>query len=255
MKKTITDINMHVIPFMDRVETDYFMALDMLQVAYDNGVRDVFCPFHSTFVIDYVGETYRDEFLRFINFLSERHPDRFPGLTLYPCCEVHCNLSFLDRIIKKIQTDSFPTMGFTRYVLIALRPDTTPETALEIINKLIDNNFIPIIAHIEFYPLLCNDSFINKVISLGVKIQVNLFSLEEETRTEIKDCARSLVNNKYAHFIGSYTHSFECKPPCYEKGLKYLSENCDEKYFDEICYLNAKSIIEESKRIFAENHS
>lgn len=252
MKKTITDINMHVIPLTDRAEVDCFMALDMLQIAYDNGVRDIFCPFHSV-MLDFVGESYKDKFLSFIRFICEMHPDRFHGLTLYPCCEVHCNLPWLDKILLHLQTGNFPSMGFTRYVLIALYPDITPEITLQIINELIANNWIPILSHAEFYPLICNDSFIEKLISLGVKIQVNLFSLEEETRTEIKECARYLVNKKYAHFIGSYTHSFKCKPPHYEKGLKYLSENCDEKYFDEICFLNAESIIKEARRIFTEN--
>ncbi len=254
MKKRITDLNMHVIPNTDRAEVDYFMALDLLQVAYDNGVRDIFCPFHSV-MLDFVGESYESEFFRFNKFVHEMHSDKFPDITMYPCCEVHCNTRWLDKILLHLQTGNFPSVCFTRYVLIALYPDITPEDTLHIINKLIANNWIPILAHPEFYPLICNDSFIEELISLGVKIQVNLFSLKEDPRTEVKERARNLVNKQYAHFIGSYTHSFEWKPPCYEKGLKYLSENCDEKYFDEICFLNAKSIIEEGRRIFAENHS
>lgn len=45
----ITDLHMHVVPGFDDGSFDMRMSLVMLELAYEQGVRDVFCTSHNVY--------------------------------------------------------------------------------------------------------------------------------------------------------------------------------------------------------------
>jgi protein-tyrosine phosphatase len=137
----------------------------------------------------------------------------------------------------------FLPLGNTKYVLTELYPDVTPDEAKLVVASLIDDGWIPILAHVERYPDLFDGNCIEKLIKLGAMVQVNLYSLQEESMLEIKNRARYLVENKYAHFIGSDSHQLNHRAPKYENGIKYLYENCEREYFEKLCFKNAEDYL------------
>lgn len=108
---------------------------------------------------------------------------------------------------------------------------------------MIEARWKPILAHVERYPNLFDNKSIQELISLGAKIQINLYSLEEERNTRTKERARYLVKNQLAHFVGSDAHRSNHRPPKYDAGIQFLYKNCDVDYADCISYNNAKKLI------------
>ena len=236
---------MHAVPFIDNGSENFEMSIALLQEAYNNGVRSIFCTYRSSFCEPQLCD-YKNNF----NYLNKISHEMFPDLLLFPGCEIHCIPEDMGFIISDLDTGKLLPLGCSRYVLIELYPVVTPDDALAMMKELITNKWKPVLAHAEKYPLLFKDNTIEELIALGVKIQINLSSLEDEQNLEIKENARFLVNNRYANFIGSDAHRFDYRPPLFEKGLRYLSDNCDKAYFDKLCYINADTIASESDYIF-----
>ena len=111
------------------------------------------------------------------------------------------------------------------------------------VEALVAAGWKPIIAHTERYPALFEDGTLQELINLGAKIQVNLYSLVEENKDDIKKRARYLIDNLLAHFIGSDAHRINYRSPKYESGVRYIDEHCGKEYLEDVCYKNAKSLI------------
>lgn len=137
----------------------------------------------------------------------------------------------------------FITLGNSKYVLTELYQDTTPEEATVIVNALLAAGWKPILAHTERYPALFDGTKLQELIGLGAKIQINLYSLVEETKDDIRERARHLADNCLAHFVGSDAHRINYRSPKYESGVRYIEEHCGNEYLEEVCYKNADSLI------------
>ena len=167
----------------------------------------------------------------------------YPDINLYTGCEVLCAEYDMSEIIKELSNGDVLPLADTKYVLTELYTDTTPCEAETVISALIENGWKPVLAHVERYPALFDDNTIGRLVSMGAKIQVNAYSLEEENNPDIKSRARYLVNSRYAAFIGSDAHRSNHRPPVYESGVKYIFDNCDKEYAEAITYKNGLDLI------------
>lgn len=238
MRENITDLHIHIVPDYDDGAVDLQMSLDMLQMAYDQGVRNVFCTSHGGYKMEDV-EQYKAMFMT-LNMCAK---SMFPEMNLYMGSEVLCGEEYIEEIFYGLDIGLFLPLGCSKCVLTELYLDTTPEEAKNIVAQMLEKGWQPIIAHAERYNALFDDSTIKELIELGALIQVNLYSLNEEHNEQIKKQARYLINNKYASFIGSDAHRTNHRPPNYLSGLQYLIENCEKEYLEALCYKNANEVI------------
>lgn len=235
----ITDIHMHIVPKVDDGSVDLSMSMEMLQMAYEQGVRNIFCTSHNVYEEEEI-KRYQSQLV----MLQVCARTRFPELTLHQGCELLCAGEYIDDILYGLEIGVFLPLGNTKYVLTELYPDATPAEAKKIVSSLVSGGWHPILAHTERYPELFDGTTIGELISLGAKIQVNVYSLEEESKAEVKERARYLVLNQYAHFLGSDAHRSNHRPPRYDSGVRYLYDNCGEDYADALCYENARELTE-----------
>lgn len=243
MKVSITDLHMHIVPKIDDGATSLEMSLEMLKMAYNQGVRNIFCTSHNGYSVEET-EKYKAQFMT----LQMCARMRFPELNLHTGCELLCAGEYMDDILYGLETGVFLPLGNTKYVLTELYPDVTPDETGIVVTNLINDGWVPILAHVERYPDLFDDNCIEKLIKLGAMVQVNLYSLQEESMLEIKNRARYLVENKYAHFIGSDSHQLNYRAPKYENGIKYLYKNCEREYFEKLCFKNAEDYLNVSQK-------
>ena len=238
MDRKIIDLHMHVVPKIDDGATDLSMAMEILQMAYEQGVRHIFCTSHNVYEEEEI-KRYQSQLV----MLQMCARTRFPELTLHQGCELLCAGEYIDDILYGLEIGVFLPLGNTKYVLTELYPDVTPAEAKKIVSAMVSGGWHPILAHTERYPELFDGTTIEELISLGAKIQVNVYSLEEESKDEVKERARYLVLNQYAHFLGSDAHRSNHRPPRYDQGVKYLEENCTETYKNELCFENSNHLL------------
>ena len=233
---------MHVVPKVDDGAANMSMAHDMLQMAYKQGVRDIFCTSHNAYDSDEIKYYHKQ-----LTILRRTAKSKFPDLELHAGCELLCSSNYIDDILHGLESGIYLPLGNSKYVLTELYTDTTPTEAKQIVWALIDSGWKPILAHAERYSNLFDGITIHELINIGAKIQINLYSLDEERKTDIKERARYLVLNQHAHFVGSDAHRFNHRPPNIHSGIDFLYENCDKIFAEQICYKNAEHFLIEKK--------
>ena len=102
-------------------------------------------------------------------------------------------------------------------------PDASQAEVREIIRRLLEENWIPVIAHAERIRACFADlAFSRDMIAQGALIQINAFSLEKESNTPIRLTARRLLANGLVHFIGSDAHRTTHRPPDVAAGAAHI---------------------------------
>ena len=233
----ITDLHMHIVPGVDDGSLNMSMSLDMLEIAYEQGVRDIFCTSHNVYSEEEITR-YKSQFMM-LQMMAKSH---FPELKLHMGCELLCAGEYIDDILYGLEIGVFLPLGNSKYVLTELYQDTTPEEATVVVNALLAAGWKPILAHTERYPALFDGEALKELINLGAMIQVNLYSLEEENDEDVKERARYLVDNHLVYFVGSDAHRINYRSPKYESGVRYIEEHCGKEYLEAVCYRNADGI-------------
>lgn len=238
MDRRITDIHMHIAPGIDDGAEDLSMALEMLQMAYEQGAREIFCTSHSDYMADDINR-YQSQLAALRMCAITKYPD----LTLHTGCELLSAEEYIDDILKGLENGVYLPLGSSKYVLTELYTDATPNEAKVIVTSLLTAGWKPVLAHVERYPKLFEGRTIHDLAAMGAKIQINLYSLAEEKKTDIKERAQYLVLNRYAGFVGSDAHQTQHRPPKYQAGIQFIYENCDAEYANAICYKNAEDLL------------
>ena len=234
----ITDLHMHVVPGVDDGSFDMRMSLDMLELAYEQGVRDIFCTSHNVYSEEEITK-YKSQFM----MLQMMARARFADLNLHMGCELLCAGEYIDDILYGLEIGVFLPLGNSKSVLTELYPDVTPKEAKAVVKAMVAAGWKPILAHAERYPALFDGTTLRELADIGAKIQINLYSLVEETNDDIRERARHLADNCWAHFVGSDAHRINYRSPKYESGVRYIEEHCGNAYLEEVCYKNADSFI------------
>lgn len=229
---------MHVVPNVDDGSFNLTMSLDMLAMAYEQGVREVYCTSHNVYDKEEL-DRYKSQFM----MLQLMAKSRFSDLKLHTGCELLCAGKYVDDILYGLEIGVFLPLGNSKCVLTELYSDVTPDEAKTVVSSMVSAGWKPILAHTERYPALFNDNTLAELIEIGAKIQFNIYSLDEENDENLKQRARCLVKNHFAHFVGSDAHRINYRAPNYEAGVQYLIEHCDKKYVAELCHKNAEEYI------------
>ena len=233
----IVDLHIHVVPGIDDGSRSIEESLQMLKLAAEQGVTDVFCTSHNGYC-QKDGKRYLASFLRLQDAVSKAKIN----VRIHKGCEILCAGEYIDDIIYGLDIGAFSTLGNSKLVLAELYPDTKPSEALTIIKTLTENGYKPIIAHMER-----NYNITSLMVRLlrqsGTMIQVNAFSFVDEADGEIRERARELLRNKYVHFIGSDAHRIDHRPPNMLGEIQYILNNVDKEYATEILRGNAKQLI------------
>lgn len=232
----IVDLHMHVVPSIDDGSRSIEESFQMLKLAVEQGVTDVFCTSHNGYC-QKDGERYLASFLRLQDAVSEAKINA----RIHKGCEILCAGEYIDDIIYGLDIGAFSTLGNSNHVLAELYPDAKPSEALTIVKALTEHGYKPIIAHMERNYNITS-LMVRLLIQSGAMIQVNAFSFVDEADGKIRERARELLRNKYVHFIGSDAHRIDHRPPNMLGGIQYILDNVDEKYATEILRGNAKQL-------------
>ena len=224
MLNKIVDFHMHVVPSVDDGSRSVEESLQMLRLASEQGVTDVFCTSHNGYGID-----DSERYLTSFSSLQSAVDEAKINIKIHKGCEILCSADYINDTIYSLNRKAFFTMGDTRYVLVELYYDVELSEALTIVKSLIKNGYKPIIAHVERYFNITAE-MVRELVENGALIQVNAFSFVDESDSKIRERARMALDNMCVHFIGSDAHRMNHRPPSVKSGIKYILENTDSEY-------------------------
>lgn len=234
------DIHMHIIPNVDDGSWNMDMSIQMLYMAYEQGIRKIIATPHSSAFAETDNEVEEG-----FHQLQEIVAKLLPDMHLYLGCEVKCRRVEMDKILEDLSTRRIPTLNKTKYVLIEFSKLIESAEALECVQRIVDAGWYPVLAHVERYSnLFEDDRCIEKLQSMGCLFQINVYSVFDEDNEIIKQNALRLIENKRVTFLGSDAHRTIHRPPSVKYGLQYLYDYYEKEYVDQIAFDNAGKLLD-----------
>ncbi len=242
----IFDIHTHTAPDVDDGSDTIEMSMEMLWIIAKQECNQIFATPHSE-AFDYGDHEHTYQQIRLL-----QHNAELSGIPvrIFMGCEIETKPEWMEDNLAKLRDHIYPSMNGSKYILSEFHTKSGNfDDALFCLTQYLNNGWIPIIAHAERYnKTFTNVSNIKRLKELGCLVQINLYSLEEESDPAIKQCAQKLLEEELVDFVGSDGHGTVHRPPAIEKGAKYIREYCRKEYAERILWKNAVELlgIEES---------
>lgn len=235
--RPLIDVHGHYVFGIDDGASDLDMSMEMVRQAQTQGVTDIVCTSHNWGHQEHYPQNFAQ--------LEARLKQENIPVRLHPGCEIYCDPYTFPTVLEQPIQKKLRPMGKSRYVLLEFDPYVEPGDLLDFIRQVqAQTDFCPIIAHIERYLFLHQESAALDILrQWNIPIQINAYSLVEETDERIRSFARKVLAEKHVTFIGSDAHRSTHRPPMVSGGVRYIYETCDPEFAADICYRNAKKYL------------
>lgn len=229
----LTDIHCHILPMVDDGPESVEEALEILQEAYEQGVRVMIVTPH------FRPEMFEPSMKRVMySYQHLRDAAREIGIKLRLGCECYRHEELLQKIIEKRR----PSMAGSRYVLLEFSGHDLYSTIRNYIYEFTSHGYYPIIAHAERYVACQRIEHIRELRQMGALIQVNAASVLGEDGWQIKMHCQKLMKEDLIDFIASDTHNTSNRKMNLKKCASYVKRKMGKKYAEQIFKENPSKI-------------
>lgn len=237
----ITDIHCHVLPGIDDGARTEEESLQMLKMAYGQGIRRVFATSHGSLEFPL---SRPDIILSKCRELEQRaRAEIASGIHIYPGQEILFSDSVPDRLEKG---ELLPLAGGP-YVLLEFFPAATFATIYRAVRECGMLAYYPILAHIERYGALREEGKIEELTEAGAYMQMNYRVIGGHWYEPSVRWCRDLLKKGRIHFLGTDMHNTGTRSPEIKNAMKWLGKNLDEAYLAGLCHENAENILTGAK--------
>ncbi len=229
------DLHRHLLPGLDDGAASEEDMKRMLDDAYAEGVR-LLCAtphFHPGF-FPYSEEKRAKAYAALEAYAAGKYPE----LTLFPGAE----LRYADAATEWLSSGICPTLAGSSCVLVDFLPDVSAEVVMTAMRKLLNEGYLPLLAHVERYPAL-EPAHIEELKSMGVRLQLDAGSLFGEWGVKAKARARRLIRFYRADVVGSDAHRPESKICSLPQAYRLAARLSDETYAEALFYRNPYEIL------------
>ena len=222
------DFHSHILPGIDDGAKNLEQSIAMVNEAKKVGFTKIISTSHYMENYYECNEKNRKELL-------EQVQKNVNGIELCLGNEIYIT----NNIIELLQNGQASSINGTKYVLFEFPLiNTRPMNDKEVIYRLVENGYIPIIAHPERYPFIQeNPDYLYELEEMGALFQANYGSIIGMYGLKAKKTLKILLKNNLISFFGSDAHRPEQvynKMPKIIKKLKKIISNEDFEEFTEI---------------------
>jgi protein-tyrosine phosphatase len=212
-----TDIHSHLIPGVDdgvkSIEESIEIILSFQKLGYQ---RLITTPHISESYYPNSVQKLKESFQEVVEELERRNIQMEIGLGAE---------YMVDGMLLSALKNKEELLTWNGYILIETSFQALPWILDEILFELQARKLVPILAHPERYPYFFEDHVkLEEMRNRGVKLQVNIGSLEGQYGPVPKKLARKLLSNGWVDFLGSDVHRIEHMKSL-EKGLRSRTLN------------------------------
>lgn len=232
----MVDIHTHILPGIDDGSKDMIQTLEMLKIAYENGIDKIVCTSH--FYRGYYENRYDDicDLIKKVKIEKEKHDIK---VNIFPGQEI-----FLDKnILEDYKNGIVSGINGTKYTLVELPMQTMPYYALDLLYELRLLGAVPILAHPERYVYFIEKpSIINDFLEEEILFQINSGSIIGVFGKRVQELSKILLEHNICDFIASDAHSTGRRSPKIKEALTE-TDNIG-KEISQIVMSNADSVIQ-----------
>lgn len=234
------DFHSHILPGVDDGSTSIDETISLIKEAYEAGFTEIISTSH------YIQGYYEFdccERKRLIEICEKKiNENETSDIGIYLGSEVF----FSSEIIELIKNKKASTINDTRYLLFELPMNTKPLFVKEMVYELMQNGYIPIIAHPERYSYVQeNIQYIEELAGMGALFQSNYGSIIGMYGNSAKKTLKKLLKNKLISFLGSDVHKTGQIYPKIPKILKKLRKIISVEELEKLTTLNAQKVLKD----------
>lgn len=224
------DIHCHILPEVDDGARTQEEAVRMLRMQKRMGVERVILTPHYApgMFTPSVSEIYKS--YRRIELAAAKS-----GIQLLLGREYHISQGFDG----DLQCHQLPVIADTAYVLIEFSEKNSYHTIREVSERMLQQRYRPVIAHIERYPCLRMTRYVEELGNMGVCLQLNAGTVISRD-----EYCWKLIRQNLIHFIASDAHRMNARKPNLGKCFQMVRKKMGEDYAEKIFCRNPLMLIE-----------
>lgn len=231
------DIHSHILPRLDDGSESMSQTLDMLKLAYADGIRTIIATPHAHEGRNTLTKEDMEEALLAVREAMKTY---IPDMKLYLGCEVYYSHESVNRLNQKL----IPTLADTKYVLVEFSPMAEFRYIKNGLQEFILEGYNPVVAHVERYYNLTKDlERVDEIIEMGAYIQVNAASITGETGKDYQGITKKLLKSNRVHFIATDSHNTSGRSPKLKKCVDMIIKKYGEEYASELLIQNARKLL------------
>ena len=225
------DIHAHILPGVDDGASKMKESVQMLSMAREQGVTDVFATSHYSKQYPNI----KPEIFRGLCKKVERQANRVKGGKQ--------EIFYSEEVLQLLDEGKLMTLADSDYVLIEFSPTVSYSEISRAVGDLRMSGFDPIIAHAERYQCLRTDNRVADLISQGAYIQLNFRSIGGKWYDSTTRWCRKMLKNHMVHVLGTDMHNTRSRKPDTEAAVHWMRLNLKRSYVKRLMHENARRII------------
>ena len=222
IEPSFIDIHCHILPGIDDGPRTMAESLEMCRVALSDGIRTIVASPHVMSPL--CPSPDPDVVIALLMRLKEAVDF---DLDLVPGADVHADAGIFEKL--EVSRNSL-TINGGRYMLLEFSVFSTPTVMSGFIDKLLDEDVIPIVTHPERNPAIQeNPGLLFDLVRQGALVQVTAMSITGGFGERAKSTSFALMKNNLAHIIASDAHNSRKRPPVLSEAVAVAAEIVGEK--------------------------
>lgn len=231
------DIHSHILPDVDDGSESLEESIDMLKIAYDEGIHHIIATPHYRIGLSNPSPEELQNKLKAVQDAARNMDENFQ-------IDLGNELYYSQDLIEHLEKGQALTLAGTKYVLIEFHVLENYKTMRAGLHQLIINGYHPILAHMERYECLYrNYKGINELIQLGVYMQLNISDITGNFLNRRTSFCKNLIEKGYIHFLSTDSHSNGLRAPRMREGLYTLRKKYGEEIINQLLVENTMKLL------------
>ena len=227
------DFHSHILPGIDDGSKSIEQTIRMLKEAKEAGFTKIISTSH------YMEGYYESDETERIELLNEVQKN-ISGIELYLGNEIYITNNMIDLI----QNKQASTINNSKYVLFEFPLSAKSMNDKEVVYRLIENGFVPVIAHPERYSYVQdNPEYIEELAEMGALFQANYGSIIGMYGKKAEKTLKKLLKNDLIRFFGTDSHRIDQVYTKMPKILKKLHKVLSDEEIEEFTVINPQKVL------------
>ena len=228
------DIHTHILPSIDDGSRNVEETMRMINEAYMAGFTDIITTSHYIEGHSDFNKKDRQKLIDGLQSVMTRN------ITLHNGAEAY----IMPKLVDYYKQGIIPTLANSRYVLFEFPLNSEIVYARDVINGLLNNDYVPIIAHPERYKFMQrNIKKADELIEMGALLQCNYGSFIGKYGMDAQKVAIKLLKSDKITFLGTDAHRSESMYTKVEDVVKRIEKTVGIEKVEDMTLNNPRKII------------
>ena len=237
------DFHSHILPNTDDGSTSIEETINIIKEAKQAGFTQIISTSHYIQGYYEYDENERMQLLEKIKKWGQTPADNtneLNGPELYLGSEIYITAEMPELLKEKKAS----TINNSKYVLFELPLNTESLIAKEVVYRLIENGYVPIIAHPERSSYVKESpEYVKELAEMGTLFQANYGSIIGMYGTKAQKTVKKLLKEDLIQFLGSDVHRTNQIYPKIPKVMKKLKKILSEEKLEVLTTTNAQKVL------------